>query len=218
MAHKAHYVNGKRVPSVTTVLKQLGWGKEGLLYWANQQGLDGNTLEDARRPALDAGTAAHDMIDAHVKGIDYDMHKLDSLPANTRKAAIQGFESFLKWAEQTRMRLRLSEVDITSTAHRFGGTLDCIADVAGELCLVDWKTSNGVYPDYIAQIAAYGKGWLEGNPGEPLEGYHLLRVGKADASFAHHYWAADSNAIQAGWEVFKHARELYELEKVLKKA
>jgi len=49
---------GNRLPSVTTII---GRFKEsgGLLYWANQQGLEGKTLDQARAEVTTPGTLAH---------------------------------------------------------------------------------------------------------------------------------------------------------------
>jgi hypothetical protein len=48
---------GNRLPSVTTII---GRFKEsgGLLYWANQQGLEGKTLDQARAEVTTPGTLA----------------------------------------------------------------------------------------------------------------------------------------------------------------
>lgn len=54
--YKDHH--GNRLPSVTTII---GRFKEsgGLLYWANQQGLEGKTLDQARAEVTTPGTLAH---------------------------------------------------------------------------------------------------------------------------------------------------------------
>jgi hypothetical protein len=79
---------------------------------------------------------------------------------------------------------------------------------------LDWKTSNGVYQDYIIQIAAYRNLWEENYPDKPITGgFHLLRFSKEHADFTHHYW----NDVDEGWEQFKLFRKAYDLDKILKK-
>ena len=91
--------------------------------------------------------------------------------------------------------------------------------VNGKLSLGDWKTSNGVYPDHLIQLAAYKNLWEENFPNRPVEGgFHLLRFAKPHhpddpVHFAHHYWADLSMA----WDAFVHMRELYDLSKRLKR-
>ena len=58
---------GNRLPSVTTII---GRFKEsgGLLYWANQQGLEGKTLDQARAEVTTPGTLAHKAVEDHING------------------------------------------------------------------------------------------------------------------------------------------------------
>src|ERR1700731_1561533 len=58
---------GNRLPSVTTII---GRFKEsgGLLYWANQQGLEGKTLDQARVEVTTPGTLAHKAVEDHIHG------------------------------------------------------------------------------------------------------------------------------------------------------
>ena len=58
---------GNRLPSVTTII---GRFKEsgGLLYWANQQGLEGKTLGQARAEVTTPGTLAHKAVEDHING------------------------------------------------------------------------------------------------------------------------------------------------------
>jgi hypothetical protein len=58
---------GNRLPSITTII---GRFKEsgGLLYWANQQGLEGKTLDQARAEVTTPGTLAHKAVEDHING------------------------------------------------------------------------------------------------------------------------------------------------------
>ena len=91
---------------------------------------------------------------------------------------------------------------------------DCIGYITTKLALVDWKTSKGLYPDMLIQLAAYKVGWEENYPDKPLlGGFHLLRIDKESASFHHHHW----DRLPDAWEVFRHLLEIHKLQKVLKK-
>ena len=63
--YKDHH--GNRLPSVTTIIARF---KEsgGLLYWANQQGLEGKTLDQARAEVTTPGTLAHKAVEDHING------------------------------------------------------------------------------------------------------------------------------------------------------
>jgi len=215
MAWKPYTIDGKRVPSVTTIISncKIG-GVEPLLIWANKCGLEGKSHREEADKAANAGTCAHEMIECSIRGIPFDESKY---PPDTVETAKPCFAAFLKWRQQTKLDLVESEVRLVSRKHMYGGTMDALA-MEGTLILGDWKTSNGIYPDYIVQLAAYKNLWEENYPDRPIEGgAYLLRISKqADEfdpiSFSYHYW----DNLNLGWEAFLRMRELYELHKRLK--
>ncbi len=207
--------DGSRVPGTTTVIGacKLG-GIEGLLAWANREGLAGRNHRDSRDKAADAGTCAHDMVECHIRGREFTPVPYD---AECLAKARHAFQAFHAWAQQTKLSPAHPELSLLSETYRYGGTLDAMF-VDGNLAVGDWKTSNGVYVDHLLQLAAYGNLWTENFPDQPITGgYHLVRFSKPEhpddpVHFVHHHWAN----LDAGWEAFKHCRALYELQKRLK--
>ena len=65
--------DGDRVPGVTTVIgSNLGWSKNGLMWWANKHGRAGRDMKGAYDEANAAGaigTCVHDRIEAYVHGL-----------------------------------------------------------------------------------------------------------------------------------------------------
>jgi len=200
---------GKRVPSVTTILSRF---KEsgGLLHWANQAGLDGLTLEDARAVAATAGTMAHALVEAAIN------HRPDPDllgDADTIRRARAAFDTYRKWADAYHITMRHTEVSLVSQLHRFGGRLDAIGLEGDTLVLLDWKTSNAVYPDMLLQLAGYKLLWEENFPDHRLHGFHLCRFAKEQGDFCHHYFPS----IDAEAETFLVMRELYDKVKQVEK-
>jgi hypothetical protein len=117
------------------------------------------------------------------------------------------------WGARYKFEPLAIEQSLVSEERKFGGTFDA-ALTDGQTSIIDWKTGNAVYADDVVQIAAYGHLWDVHNPDNPAQRYHLLRISKEDASFHHHSWPA--KAMQPAWEVFRHARQLYDLEKTLR--
>lgn len=197
---------GKRVPSVTTIL---GRFKEsgGLLYWANKAGLDGLTLEQARTPAATAGTLAHELVEAHLRGEpEPELQGDPEIIAKARGA----YATYLKWESMTKLEVRHAEVALISEKYHFGGRLDAIGVVGNELVLIDWKTSNSVYLDYTLQMAAYQVLWEEAYPDHPLVGgFHLCRFAKEEGDFGHHHFPK----LEREAVTFLKMRELYDLTK-----
>lgn len=217
--------DGGRLPSVTTIL---GRFKESgaLMKWAYTTGREHGNLEARGLPcpqslyevsgkAADIGTAAHAMVEAYIKGENpKTMLSYLALSSEDRLRAESSFNSYLNWASMSKLEVIEQEMPMTSEVYQFAGTPDAIGKVNGELCLVDWKTSNAVYADYLLQIAAYKWLWEENNPDRPLNGgFHLCRFSKDFGDFSHHYY----NELEGAWEMFKHLRAAYTLDKILRK-
>ena len=201
--------DGKRVPSVTTILSRFK-DSGGLIYWANQQGLDGLTLEEARQQGATAGTLAHEMVEEWVNG-----RPLPELPENDKgRAARQAFNNFLNWHQQSRMEFVYTEVSLVSESHRFGGRLDAVAKGPdGELVMVDFKT-GALYADHVYQIAAYRALWNENYPDSPvLDGAHLVSFKRENADFSHSYFGG----LEFETQTFLAMRSLYDRVKQVEK-
>lgn len=204
---------GKRVPSVTTILSRF---KEsgGLLYWANTQGLEGKTLEEARRPAATAGTLAHDMVEAHIHGLAEPTLNAD--PEIVAKAR-RSFDSYLTWSKMSQLEVLYTETALVSETHQFGGRMDgvgVVRSMGNGLAIVDFKTSNGIYVDYTLQIAAYSILWNEVYPDNPITGgFHICRFAKEEGDYGHHFYPD----LEHERKTFLKMRDLYDAIKVAEK-
>jgi len=196
-----------RVPSVTTVISRFK-DAGALMWWSWNEGKEGRDFRETRDKAAEAGTMAHEAVEAWIRGANFSF----SGDPDVCKRAEVAFGAFLEWADQTQLRVTHTEMPLVSEQHKFGGTFDAIL-VRGKRAMGDWKSSNGIYPDYLIQVAAYGQLWRETHPDEPIDGgYHLLRFDKTYGDFKHHWWGE----LEAGWQAFLHLRALYDLEKELK--
>lgn len=203
---------GDRVPGTTTIIGRFK-DSGGLLHWAFKQGQSGApNLYAERDKAAEAGTLAHDKIEAFILGREHVTPEGADPTVIIR--ACNAFEQFLEWQEQTRMEIVATERAYVSEKYQFGGTVDAIGrDTKGRIVLVDWKTSNAVYTDMLIQLAAYALLLEECAPEFTPQGFHLLRVAKESADFAHHFYGELDQAKQS----FVLMRELYDLDKSLKK-
>lgn len=217
--------DGGKVPSVTTIL---GRFKESgaLLKWAYTTGREHGNLEargkecpaglyEVSGKAADIGTAGHAMVECHIKG-ENPKAALAYIALNDddRLKAESSFTAYLNWAGMSKLVIVEQEMPMVSEVYQFAGTPDAIGLVNGQLSLVDWKTSNAVYADYLLQIAAYKWLWEENNPDRPLTGgFHLCRFSKDFGDFSHHYYSELDNA----WEMFKHLRAAFTYDKELRK-
>jgi len=204
--------DGSRVPGTTTIIGRYK-DSAGLMHWAFKQGKAGkDRLYEEAEKAADIGTLAHAMVECHIKGENPHAALASAMP-DMREKAESSFKAYLAWESMTKLRVIEQEMQLVSEKYRYGGTPDAIGLINNELCLLDWKTSNSVYGDYLVQLAAYRNLWEERNPDRPLTGgFHLLRFAKEYSDFAHHYYPNLDNA----WRAFVLMRELYDIDRELK--
>ena len=87
-------------------------------------------------------------------------------------------DSFLEWTKENKVVFRLSEQKIYSREHGFAGTLDAEGMVNGKRTIIDFKTSNALYPEMFLQAAAYLKAREEETGKEYDGGIQILRLSK----------------------------------------
>lgn len=221
--------DGTKVPSVTTILKIKDPG--ALINWAYKTGRAHGHLEGKGQfapanlyegnDALQIGTCVHELCEVFVKGgdptahLDGVMEKAETLDkAAFRAQVVSAYSAFEFWCKGTQLEILECEVPVLSETHRYGGTLDFIGRLNNKLVLGDFKTSGGVYPEYLIQLAAYAKAYEECKGLRIDGGYHLLRFSKENGDFGHHFYPSlDDDA----WPAFLHLRALHDLNERLKK-
>lgn len=203
-----------RVPSVTTITGRFK-DSGALIRWAYRCGQDGIDIDAAKDKAGTAGSIAHGWIELWLNDpMDSDIFQDDVDPETFAKAEA-GFGAFREWADMTQLEIEETETPLISETHRYGGTLDAVGLVSGQKKLLDWKTSNGVYLEYVVQLAAYRNLLRERDGDDAPASAMLLRVGKEHADF--HLHSYPESVLDMGWEWFVRARQMYDLDKSLKK-
>lgn len=211
---------GDKLPGVTTIIGRFK-DSGGLIQWAYKSGREHERLVaqgkqaprhlyDVTDAACEAGTLAHDLIEAFVL-----CKPASELPdSDIGKRAHNAYCQFLEWKDQTKIQVIATEKAYVSERHQFGGTVDAIGrDMKGRIVLLDWKTSNAVYSDMLIQLAAYALLLEERIPEWTPQGFHLLRVAKENADFAHHFYGE----LEKEKRQFLLFREAYELDKTIRK-
>jgi hypothetical protein len=220
---KQGYYNaaGAKIPGTTTIIGRFK-DSGALTQWAYKQGreherlvaqgLEAPTrLYEVVQRAADAGTIAHDMIEADILKRPFVGPK--DVDADILAKAGNAYMQFLEWRVQTHIEIVATEEAYVSEKYQFGGTVDAVGrDTKGRIVLIDWKTSNAIYQDYLIQLAAYALLLEECAPHYKPEGFHLLRVAKESADFAHYYFGE----LEQGKRAFVLMRELYGIDAELK--
>ena len=227
---QGYYIDGKRIPSVTTITGRFK-DSGALMFWANAVGLGerdcddqepcrhcgrrkGKNHREAMNKAADVGKYAHALIEERVKGVEYEPADFAHLTPEQLELAGGCIEAFDNWWGRNVVEVVATELSLVSTAHRFGGTLDALCIIDDKLTLVDWKTSAGVYADYLAQLGGYLI-LVEENGMGPIEQLEILRISKETAGFDH--LSRPRKALQPALDYFLKARDLYEADKALAK-
>lgn len=190
-----YYINGKQKSGVTTFIGIKDKSRP-LVIWATGLAEDeliaclesGKKIDDEaiyracslhevrKQEAADLGTEVHDWAEAYIN------HKLkpktNPMPdMPTRPGAQVAAMAFLDWEKEHKVKFVSSERVVYSKKHDFIGKMDIEAKIDGDLCLVDIKSSNGLYNSVNMQTAAYAKADEE-ESGREYKGRWALRVAK----------------------------------------
>jgi len=216
-------VDGAPVPNVTKVLDSLnkpalvGWAaKETAAYWENLiapgQPIQFDETEIAEHvraskaarfkksgKALIVGGLVHDYAEAVAKGTPC------ALPENEQ--ARNGCGAFNQWWAAHDIEVIAAERKIFSEEHWYCGTTDLFARIDGELSVLDWKTSTGIYDEMKVQVGGAYRVALEEELGEKITGAWVVRFDKETGKPEDYKLSADE--LAPAWKVFHGALTAY---------
>ena len=156
----SHYYNtpdGKRYPSVTTVLGKTKSqdAKNSLQRWRNDVGQ--HVAEYIMREAATIGTQVHEINEAYL-----DNKPQKTIPRLISHAHHENFKPYLNKIDD----IFGNEIRLYSDTMKLAGTADCIAKYDGTLSVIDYKTKRSTQKeewmtDYFIQVTAYAMMWEE---------------------------------------------------------
>ena len=213
------------LPSVTTIIGVLdksgpliGWAKrvtaeaavdnrDALTGWVELGGRAGaislltKAASQKRDKAADVGTRVHALAESVARG------QVVELTEEERPflAAYQRFR------DDFHPRQIAAEEMVVSLEYEYGGTLDDIVEIMGEIWLLDKKTSRGCYPETALQLSAYGNADFIGRANDPTR----YAIPKIDQYGVLHlrpegYELIPYDVTPRTFEAFLHARSLFE--------
>ena len=171
------------VPSVTTILQAYPKGKQFYDWIAKY----GDAAEGIKRAAGTLGTNVHRQIEYYLKP---DSGALPLLSVRERIT----FLGFKAWHQKIQPQLIHSELRFIDSHYNYGGTIDFICEIGGEIYVIDFKSSNHIPASYWLQVAAYAAAYtnhketpvnfaiLHLNRSHP-EGYIFLSKTKTDLDY-----------------------------------
>lgn len=194
-------LDGKVVYGVTSIVKVIdkpalvGWGvKETINHYKRRiepgkeySEVDLDIIHDeaksarfaSARKSASIGSITHNWIEAYVEA-GLAGEELPERPVD--KSVNKALDAFFEWTKEHDIKFKYSERKVYSMEYDYAGTLDGEAEVDGNLDLIDYKTSTGIYPEYWLQIAAYMQA-REEEEGHKYDGAWIVRIDKRSGKF-----------------------------------
>lgn len=182
------------VPGCTSILKRLN--KAALVQWAASTAA--NYVKSNWKPTMTAGeidllcrdaSTAYRKVSAEAAGIGSTVHAYcearlhgETPPTPLDEKARAGADAFDSWLSSMTLKPIALEHVVMSKAHWFAGTADYYGWINDELCVLDFKTSAGLYDEYLLQLAAYQIA-IEEMHGEKIQARWLIRLDKKTGKF-----------------------------------
>jgi len=132
-----------------------------------------------KEEAGDIGTQAHKLVEKINRGETISDSEWDSLDVRVQNAV----NAYKKWRDKTGYVAIKNEQIIYSKKYKYAGTLDSLGEINNKLVLVDFKTSNNLYPEFWLQLSAYWNAYKELSPDQEITDVYIVRFGKEDGDF-----------------------------------
>jgi hypothetical protein len=137
-----------------------GFYPKGVAFykWLAEKGWD--EAETIKKSAGDKGSKVHKAIEDLIKGKEvsindkYYNETLDCEEELTPEEWIC-LMSFAKWVNDVKPKFILTEQSAINKKIGYGGTIDCVCDINGQIYLIDFKTSQYIWKEYELQISSY---------------------------------------------------------------
>lgn len=169
----------KFIPSVTWITGYVYKGI-GFYKWLAEKGWD--EAESAKMEAGDKGSKIHSAIEllitgASVKLDDKYFSRMSETDEELKPEEYAAIMSFKNWYDETKPKFIMQETTVISEKYNFAGTVDAVAKIGDQLYIIDWKTSQYVWPSMEAQLSAYKQALKE--MGRKVDGVKLaiLQIG-----------------------------------------
>lgn len=167
------------VPSVTWIASFYPKGV-GFYKWLANKGWD--EAEALKTAAGDKGSKVHRALEDLIAGKEVRMESMYENPSTglDEELSVAEYEallSFKNWTEDIHPTFLASELTVFSEVHDFAGTVDAICTIGETTYVVDFKTSQNIWPEHKLQLSAYRAALLESKKLEGNPKLAVLRLG-----------------------------------------
>lgn len=132
--------------------------------------------EIKKQAAADTGSLVHAFAESFAK---YKLGQGEQpiIDENWEENVGNGVMAFLDWFNENKVEFIETEKLLYSKKYQYVGTTDVVAKVNGEITIIDYKTSKGIYSEQYYQLAAYW-GAYEEETGKALNSGAILHFDK----------------------------------------
>lgn len=209
IADERWYLFGEKeyFPSVTWIAS---YYPKGVAFhkWLASKGWD--EAEAIKSAAGDKGSKVHRAIEDLLDGKEV---KMDSLYANptTEKAeelTLEEYEclmSFTAWWQAHKPTLLAKELVLTNREYGYAGTADLVCRIEDKVWLIDFKTSQNIWPEHRLQISAYAHALRDAH--QQIDTLGILQLGYRRNKHAYKF-----TEIEDCFDLFLAARKIWEAE------
>lgn len=144
-------------PSVTWITEHYPKGV-GFYKWLAEKGWD--EAEAIKEAAGDRGSKVHQAIEILINGgeVRMDGKLLNKTTGEEEEIKLEEYEaimSYVAWHKLVNPKILAVEGVVFNDEYHYAGTIDLICEINGEKWIVDFKTSQAVYPSHEMQVSAY---------------------------------------------------------------
>jgi hypothetical protein len=200
------------VPSVTWIA---GHYPKGIAFykWLADNGWDES--QAIKQAAGDKGSKVHDAISAILRGeeVRIDSKFLNRSTEQLEELTLEECDcilSFVNWRKEVKPESIAWDVVVFSEKYGYAGMIDYICNIDGKPYIVDFKTSQQVWPEYHLQVSAYKKPLQSGEfqiEGVALEGDIQLAV--VQVGYRRNKAGYKWNEIADKFDLFLAARQIW---------
>lgn len=197
------------IPSVTWIT---GHYPKGIAFykWLADKGWDES--QALKQAAGDKGSKVHKAIEMLIGGeeLRMDSKVINPSTGDEEEFTVEEWEaicSFSEWVKEVKPKFLMQETIVTSEEHGFAGTVDCVAQIGEDIYIIDWKTSQYVWPEYELQISAYKQALKEMGKKTKNAKLAILQIGYRKNKARYKFTEIDDK-----FPLFLHAKAIWENE------
>ena len=162
-----------------------------------------NSYREASQKAKDVGSEIHSWINKWIRG------EKPTMPEDP--LVLNGVNAFLRWIDEREVELLETEKVIYSKKYDYAGFLDAEAKIGNKLCIIDFKSSKGIYDEMRCQIAAYQQAREEESK-KKYDSRWIVKLGKVNGEFEARELDEQEKDLQAFLGALNLKKRLLELE------